>query len=113
MNRTRPGQQPPDPDILDCLMDVMDPEIGLSIVDLGLVYLACRTSEAVEVSLTLTTRACPLGEMIVEDARERLANRFQDTSRIDVRLVWDPVWNPDFVTDRGLDLLGRPPRNPA
>ncbi len=102
---------PLDPDILDCLQDVMDPEIGLSVVDLGLVYKACQTPGAIEVALTLTTRACPLGEMIVEDARERLARRFQDTSSVDVRLVWEPVWHPDLITDRGLQLLGRPPRH--
>jgi metal-sulfur cluster biosynthetic enzyme len=49
--------------------------------------------------------------MIVEDARERLAHHFQDASRIDVRLVWDPAWKPDFITARGQELLGRTPRN--
>ncbi|MEE1609844.1 metal-sulfur cluster assembly factor [Microvirga sp. CF3016] len=100
-----------DPDVLACLADVLDPEIGLSVVDLGLVYQASRASEAVEVALTLTTRACPLGEMIVEEARERLAHRFQDASRIDVRLVWDPAWNPDFITARGQELLGHTRRS--
>ncbi|KLK89504.1 hypothetical protein AA309_30975 [Microvirga vignae] len=96
-----------DPAILECLSDVMDPELGLSVVDLGLVYQALRTPDAVEVALTLTTRACPLGGMIVEEARERLSHRFQDASRIDVRLVWEPVWKPDFITTGGQDLLGR------
>ena len=107
-----PGRQPSlDPDVLDCLTEVLDPEIGLSVVDLGLVYQARRTPEAVEVALTLTTRACPLGEMILEEARERLAHRFQAASRIDIRLVWDPVWKPDFITARGQELLGRASRN--
>jgi metal-sulfur cluster biosynthetic enzyme len=60
---------PLDPDVLDCLLEVMDPEVGLSIVDLGLVYQATRGNDGIAVALTLTTRACPLGEMIVEDAR--------------------------------------------
>lgn len=101
-----------DPDILECLQDVLDPEIGLSIVDLGLVYRADRASDGIDVALTLTTRACPLGELIVAEARERLARRFQDATRIDVKLVWEPIWNPDFITDRGLEHLGRPPRKP-
>lgn len=111
MSNTSNGRQPPDPAILECLADVMDPEIGLSVVDLGLVYQATSTPEAVEVALTLTTRACPLGEMIVEDVRGRLAHRFQGVPRIDVRLVWEPVWKPDFVTARGQELLGRSLRN--
>lgn len=102
----------PDPEILECLQDVLDPEIGLSIVDLGLVYQAGRTPEGIDVALTLTTRACPLGEMIVAEARERLARSFQDVPRIDVKLVWEPIWNPDLITDRGLEHLGRPPRKP-
>lgn len=97
-----------DPDILDCLLEVLDPEIGLSIVDLGLVYKALRNDEGIDVAITLTTRACPLGEMIVEDVRERLACRFQDAARISVELVWSPPWNSDRITDRGRALLGRP-----
>ena len=101
-----------DSDILECLQDVLDPEIGLSIVDLGLVYRAERTPDGIDVALTLTTRACPLGEMIVAEARERLARSFQDVPRIDVKLVWEPIWNPDLITDRGLEHLGRLPRKP-
>ena len=99
-----------DPDLLECLQDVLDPEIGLSILDLGLVYRADRTPEGIDVALTLTTRACPLGELIVAQARERLTRRFQDVTRIDVKLVWEPVWNPDLITERGLAHLGRLPR---
>ena len=99
-----------DPEVLDCLLEVMDPEVGLSVVDLGLVYRAERRNSGIDVALTLTTRACPLGEMIVGDARECLTRWFQDAPRITVTLVWDPPWNPDFITDRGLELLGHQPR---
>ena len=105
--------QPLDPEVLDCLLEVMDPEVGLSVVDLGLVYQATRSDDGIEVALTLTTRACPLGGMIVEDARERLARRFQDAQRVSVTLVWSPPWKPDLITDRGNELLGRPPRDMA
>jgi hypothetical protein len=57
-------------------------EVGLSVVDLGLVYRAARGDAGIEVDLTLTTRACPLGGMIVEDARERLSRRFQDVRAV-------------------------------
>jgi metal-sulfur cluster biosynthetic enzyme len=103
---------PLDPDVLDCLLEVMDPEVGLSVVDLGLVYGATRDDNGIAVELTLTTRACPLGEMLVDDARERLSRRFQDAGVV-VSLVWDPPWNPDRITDRGLELLGREPPGAA
>ena len=75
-------------------------------------YRATREDEGIAVELTLTTRACPLGEMIVDDVRERLARRFQDAS-VSVGLVWSPLWTPDRITDRGLELLGRAPRGAA
>ena len=62
-----------DAEILHCLQDVIDPEIGLSIVDLGLVYRARRTAEAIEVAVTLTSRACPLappGRPSAESSRQ-------------------------------------------
>jgi metal-sulfur cluster biosynthetic enzyme len=113
MTRHTDKSPPLDLDILDCILEVMDPEIGLSVVDLGLVYQATRDDDGIEVALTLTTRACPLGEMIVEDTRERLARRFQDAPRIIVTLVWNPPWHPDRITERGRALLGRPPQGIA
>ncbi|ALK10935.1 metal-sulfur cluster assembly factor [Blastochloris viridis] len=109
-----PAPYPPpaalDPEVLDCLCAVIDPEIGLSVVDLGLVYRAARTTAGIEVDLTLTAQACPLGDMIVEDARSALRRRFMDAP-VTVALVWEPAWSPDRITDHGLTLLGRPPRN--
>lgn len=102
-----------DADVTDCLNDVFDPEVGLSVVDLGLVYRADREADEIDVDLTLTTRACPLGEMIAEDARERLADRFPDAQRITVSLVWSPPWSPDMITDRGRELLGRKAKDAA
>lgn len=102
-----------DPDLLACLDAVLDPEVGLSVVELGLVYGAVRSDAAIDVALSLTTRSCPLGDMIVEEARERLQDGFPDIPAVNVRLVWDPPWDPGRITDRGLALLGRPPRSSA
>jgi metal-sulfur cluster biosynthetic enzyme len=106
-------QTPLDPVVLDCLREVMDPEIGLSVVDLGLVYQAERGERGIVVALTLTTRACPLGEMIVEDARHLLAHQFPDAPSVAVSLVWNPPWSPDRITARGAEHLGRAPRRIA
>jgi metal-sulfur cluster biosynthetic enzyme len=103
---TRTAQPSLDPDLLECLLDVTNPEIGLSVVDLGLVYRATRNESGIEVELTLTARSCPLGEMLIEEARERLADRFRDVSRIGIGLVWHPPWKPDLINDRGRELLG-------
>lgn len=113
-NVTSPLSSPPpaalDPEVLDCLSAVIDPEIGLSVVDLGLVYRASRTPAGIAVDLTLTAQACPLGDMIVEDAHSALRRRFVDAPAIDVALVWEPAWSPDRITAHGLKLLGRESR---
>jgi metal-sulfur cluster biosynthetic enzyme len=96
-----------DPGLCDCLREVLDPEIGLNIVDLGLVIEARRSMEEVAVKLTLTSRACPLGELVISDVRERIAANYPRVARVNVELVWDPMWSPDLITDRGYELLGR------
>jgi Iron-sulfur cluster assembly protein len=68
------------PDVLEVLRAVVDPEVGINIVDLGLVYRAERTVDAIDVAMTMTTRACPLGEMMLEEARAALAPAFPGRS---------------------------------
>ncbi|ACA20396.1 protein of unknown function DUF59 [Methylobacterium sp. 4-46] len=103
------GRAPLDPELLDCLSGVPDPELGVSIVHLGLVYRAVRGPARIEVDLTLTTRTCPLGALIVDAAREHLRRRFNDCPDLLVRLVWSPVWTPERITEQGLALLERGP----
>jgi metal-sulfur cluster biosynthetic enzyme len=105
MGKTPTKTEALDPEILDALQDVIDPEIGLSIVDLGLVYGAKRTEDGIELRLTMTTRSCPLGDLIVDEAREALARRFGATVPVTADLVWEPPWQPDRITERGRALL--------
>lgn len=88
-----------DGDVLRALGEVNDPEIGISIVDLGLVYRAARTSAGIEVALTMTTPSCPLGEMLAEEARDVLRREFPDAPSVQVELVWDPPWSPDRMSE--------------
>jgi metal-sulfur cluster biosynthetic enzyme len=96
-----------DPGLCECLRDVQDPEIGLNIVDLGLVLDARRSADRISVRLTLTSRACPLGELVLAEVREKVAESYPTVTRVDIDLVWDPIWTPDLITDRGFELLGR------
>jgi metal-sulfur cluster biosynthetic enzyme len=98
-----------DPMLAEHLRGVLDPEIGINIVDLGLVYSARKTNEAVEIRMTLTSRACPMGAMVVEDVRHTVAANYPGATRVDVELVWDPAWNPDLMSDAARLALGRPP----
>lgn len=94
------------PDLLEALKGVNDPELGVNIVDLGLVYRAELGPEGIEVALTLSTPSCPLGEMIVEEVREALRTKFAHSPLIRVDLVWDPPWTPDRMSEAARRTLG-------
>ncbi len=94
-----------DHEVLDALRCVNDPEVGINIVDLGLVYRAERTPEGIKVALTLSTPSCPLSEMLIEEAQEALRSRFPDAPSIYVELVWDPPWTPDRMSETARRLL--------
>jgi metal-sulfur cluster biosynthetic enzyme len=95
-----------DADVMQALKAVDDPEIGINIVDLGLVYRAERKPEGIEVALTVTTPSCPLGDMLVEEAREILHSRFPDAPSVHVELVRSPPWSPDRMSEAARRQLG-------
>ena len=93
--------------IEEALHDVEDPEAGINIVDMGLVYdIACvpETGE-VNVAMTLTTPACPAGEVIVLGVERRLL-RVSGVLSVNVRLVFEPRWTSARITQEGLAALG-------
>ena len=93
-------------DILAALKTVIDPELGINIVDLGLVYHAARNAHGIDIALTMTTPACPLGEMMTDEIKLVLRDRFPDTPDIHVELVWDPPWSPDLMSEELRRQLG-------
>ena len=95
-----------DDDILSALKTVIDPELGINIVDLGLVYHAVRNANKIDIALTMTTAACPLGEMMSEEIKLVLRNRFPDLTDVQVELVWDPPWSPELMSEESRRQLG-------
>jgi len=95
----------PEADAVAALETVIDPEVGINVVDLGLVYGIRIEAEAIHVTMTMTTPACPLGGVIEARAREALEKALPHLA-IRVRLVWSPAWSPRFMTPRGRDWLG-------
>lgn len=95
-----------DEEVLAALRTVFDPEIGINIVDLGLVYEAKLTSDAIDVAITTTSPACPLGETLTSEAYSALAARFPGELAININLVFDPPWSPDRITEAGRQQLG-------
>ena len=88
------------------LYNVMDPEIGLNIVDLGLVYEIDfkEDSNDIIVTMTLTTQFCPMGETIVESTTQAMQQSFPENN-IQVNLTFEPPWDQDKISDAGHEFL--------
>ena len=91
---------------LAALQQVMDPEIGLNIVDLGLVYQADfdETAKTVFLSMTLTTQFCPMGDSIRSSAERALQHAFPGYN-IGINLVFDPPWTQERISEQGIQFL--------
>jgi len=94
--------------VREALRSVDDPEVGMNIVDLGLVYRVDITPESVRVELTMTTPACPMGELITDNARRAVAAALPQDLAIEVVLVWEPPWTPDRMSESARQTFGWP-----
>ena len=92
------------PALWDALRDVMDPELPISIVDMGLIVdLVCRNG-IVDLKLTFTAMGCPAMEFIMDDIRERLL-REPGIQQVNIEIVWEPVWTKARLSEEGIDIL--------
>ncbi len=93
-------------DVREGLKNVYDPEIGVNIVDLGLVYDAdIEENGNVLVTMTLTSLGCPLGPVIVQEVTNALKD-LPGIGEVDVKLVWSPPWTPEMMSEEAKDELG-------
>ncbi len=85
---------------------VIDPEVGFNLVEMGLIYDAeCDADGNVKVTMTLSTKACPLHQMIVQWVKESV-EKMADIKEVDVEVVWEPVWNITMADDNVKKALG-------
>ncbi len=90
-------------DITEAMRDVVDPELGINVVDLGLVYGITLDQHRVAVlDMTLTSAACPLTDVIEDQTRVALGDLVSD---VRINWVWMPPWGPDKITDEGREQL--------
>jgi metal-sulfur cluster biosynthetic enzyme len=94
--------------VREALCSVDDPEVGMNIVDLGLVYRIDIAPERVRVELTMTTPACPMGELITDNARRAVSAALPQNMAVDVVLVWEPPWTPDRMSESARKTFGWP-----
>ena len=88
------------------LQRVVDPELALSIVDVGLIYGVTVDATTVQVRLTMTSPACPVADVIVDDIETELDRVVPAELRVDVELSWEPPWTSDRMSERAKRFMG-------
>ena len=92
-----------DDDVIEAMKDVVDPELGINVVDLGLLYgQQVHDDHTVTLDMTLTSAACPLTDVIEDQTRTALEPLVDD---VRINWVWMPPWGPDKITDDGREQL--------
>ena len=91
--------------LLAALKNVYDPELGLNVVDLGLIYGIEQNDGNIQVDMTMTTPGCPLHESMLQGVGDALSI-FPGVKRVEVRLVCEPSWTPDRISAEGQRALG-------
>lgn len=89
-------------ELMEALKDVVDPELGINVVDLGLVYGVNIDGESATLDMTLTSAACPLTDVIEDQTHSALEGLVKD---VKINWVWLPPWGPDKITEDGRDQL--------
>jgi metal-sulfur cluster biosynthetic enzyme len=92
-------------DVIEALRQVEDPELGMDIVDLGLLYDVEVDDSNVKVTHSLTSMGCPVGPMIQEDI-QNVASALPGVENVEVELVWEPPWTPERMSDDAKFILG-------
>jgi metal-sulfur cluster biosynthetic enzyme len=92
--------------VVAALGRVIDPELALTIVDIGLVHGVEVHERGVRVRLTMTSAACPVADLIIDDAWHELARVLPPAFDIDIELVWEPPWTAERMSDRARRAMG-------
>ena len=103
----RSAEEPSVEDLEEAMRDVVDPELGINVVDLGLVYGIAAEAGVATIDMTLTSAACPLTDVIEEQARAALTTGPTGglVDEIKINWVWMPPWGPEKITDDGREQL--------
>jgi metal-sulfur cluster biosynthetic enzyme len=93
-------------DVREALKNVEDPEAGMNVVDLGLVYAIVAGPDRVRVEMTMTSPACPLGAYLVDEAAAAIRALAAEGTEVSVELVWDPPWTPERMSPEARSRFG-------
>ena len=100
------GDEPLRRPITAALRKVVDPEVAMSIVDVGLIYQVTVADGRVHVLMTMTSAACPVADEIMDEVERELDKVVPPDHRIELELTWEPPWTPECITPQGRVLMG-------
>ena len=102
--RTHPNNDTSCPVLWDALRDVMDPELPISVVDMGLIVDLTQHDGIVDIKLTFTAMGCPAMDFIMDDIRDRLLQE-PGVRAVNIEIVWDPVWTKARLSEEGIEIM--------
>ncbi len=101
-----PATSPIEESVRAALREVIDPEVGMNVVDLGLIYGIEVTENHARVTMTMTTPACPMGSYLTDRVREVAQQALPEAGDVEVDLVWDPPWSPHMMSEHAKKHFG-------
>ncbi|MYF97960.1 DUF59 domain-containing protein [Candidatus Poribacteria bacterium] len=91
--------------VFEAIKEIIDPEIGINIVDMGLIYEVEIDDTTVDITMTLTSPGCPAGGQIV-NGTQHVTQQMEGVEEVNVSVVWTPRWTPEMMSEEARDELG-------
>jgi metal-sulfur cluster biosynthetic enzyme len=91
--------------VYEALKQIHDPEVGINIVDMGLIYSLDIDGDNVDITMTLTSPGCPVGPQILGEV-DSTVKGLGGVENVDIKVVWSPPWSPDMLSEEARDQLG-------
>ena len=97
--------------IIEILQECYDPEIPIDLWNLGLIYNISIEDNDIDITMSLTTPGCTMGQYMADDIKSKLIEQLKNIRNVNVEVVFDPPWQPEMMTDEGRKKLGFSPSN--
>lgn len=91
--------------VFNAVKEIIDPEVGINIVDMGLIYGVDIEAETVNITMTLTSPGCPAGGQLI-NGTQHVTQQLEGVEEVNINVVWTPRWTPEMMTEEAKDELG-------
>ena len=91
--------------VFEAVKEIIDPEVGINIVDMGLIYGVDIEAETVNITMTLTSPGCPAGGQLI-NGTQHVTQQLEGVDEVNINVVWTPRWTPEMMTEEAKDELG-------